>query len=248
MSARLALTALAGIPPIRPGDALGPILAGALHAAGIALASGDVLVLAQKIVSKAEGRLVRLVDVAPSPRAVALAAEIGKDARLVELVLAESSEIVRTRPGLLIVRHRLGFVMANAGIDASNVGTDGSVLLLPVDPDASSARIRAALGGSAAVLVIDSVGRAWRQGTVGIAIGVAGLAPLRDLRGRPDLDGRPLQVSIVALADEIAAAASLLMGQADEGLPAVHVRGLALAAGDGRARDLLRPTALDLFR
>jgi coenzyme F420-0:L-glutamate ligase/coenzyme F420-1:gamma-L-glutamate ligase len=248
VTARLELTALPGVKRVRAGDDLTALCRDALAAAAIDLRAGDALVLAQKIVSKAEGRSVRLADVAPSPRAGRVAREIEKDPRLVELILSEASEVVRTRPGLIIVRHKLGLVMANAGIDASNVDDDGCVLLLPVDPDRSAAAIRAGLGGACAVLIIDSVGRAWRSGTVGLAIGAAGLPTLLDLRGKPDLTGRPLQVTMVALADELAAAASLLMGQADEGRPIVHIRGLALPAGDGTARDLVRPLDLDLFR
>ncbi|MGE3934488.1 MAG: coenzyme F420-0:L-glutamate ligase [Rhodospirillaceae bacterium] len=248
MSAQVALTALPGVPRVRAGDDLAALCREALARAGLDLRVGDALVLAQKIVSKAEGRSVRLAEVTPSARAARLAREADKDPRLVELILSEAAEVVRTRPGLIIVRHRLGLVMANAGIDVSNVDDDGSVLLLPVDPDRSAAAIRAGLGAAGAVLVIDSVGRAWRNGTVGLCIGAAGLPALLDLRGRPDMNGRPLQVTTVALADEIAAAASLLMGQADEGRPVVHVRGLALPDGDGTARDLVRPLELDLFR
>ena len=248
MTARLALTALPGMPRVHAGDDVAALCRAGLDAAGLALAAGEALVIAQKIVSKAEGRSVRLADVVPSPRTRDLAHETGKDPRLVELVLSESAAVVRTRPGLLIVRHRLGFVMANAGIDASNVDEDDAVLLLPVDPDRSAAAIRARLGGAGAVLVIDSVGRAWRSGTVGIAIGAAGLPALHDLRGRPDMNGKPLQVTMVGLADELAAAASLVMGQADEARPVVHAGGLALPPGTGTARDLVRPLDMDLFR
>jgi coenzyme F420-0:L-glutamate ligase/coenzyme F420-1:gamma-L-glutamate ligase len=212
-----------------------------------------VLVLAQKIVSKAEGRLVHLPEVAPSPRALELAVTTGKDPRLVELILGEATEVLRARPGLLVVEHRLGFVCANAGVDQSNVaGSDDWALLLPVDPDASARRlrdaIRAASGAELAVIVSDSHGRAWRFGVVGVAIGVAGLHPLSDLRGQPDLTGRPLQITEVGTADELAAAAGLLMGQADAGTPAVLVRGAAFVAGEGRLRELLRPKQQDLFR
>jgi len=248
VSAQVALTALPGVPRVRAGDDLGALCRDGLVRAGLAFQAGDALVLAQKIVSKAEGRSVRLADVTPSARAARLAREADKDPRLVELILSEATEVVRTRPGLIIVRHRLGLVMANAGIDASNVEDDGSVLLLPADPDRSAADLRDRLGGVGAVLIIDSVGRAWRSGTVGLCIGAAGLPALLDLRGRPDMNGRPLQVTTVALADEVAAAASLLMGQADEARPVVHVRGLALPDGDGTARDLVRPLDLDLFR
>jgi coenzyme F420-0:L-glutamate ligase/coenzyme F420-1:gamma-L-glutamate ligase len=248
----LLLRPVRGIPPVTAGNDLAALMLAALEAESESLADGDVLVLAQKIVSKAEGRTVRLDDVTPSPRALELAAETGKDPRVVELILRESTEIVRQRPGLLIVVHRLGIVLANAGIDASNVGGSGQVLLLPVDPDASAARIRETLrartGAEVAVLVIDSIGRAWRRGTIGTAIGVSGMPALLDLRGRPDLDGRLLESTEVGIADELAAAASLLMGQAQEGLPAVLVRGFHVAGPAGRAPDLLRPKESDLFR
>jgi coenzyme F420-0:L-glutamate ligase/coenzyme F420-1:gamma-L-glutamate ligase len=196
-----------------------------------------------------------LASVRPSPRAEALAAEVGKDPRLVELILSESVRVVRARPGLLIVEHRLGFVMANAGVDQSNVAPPdcgARALLLPRDPDGSAETLRERLaarhGVSLAVVVNDSVGRAWRRGTVGMAIGAAGLPALLDLRGRPDLFGRPLQVSISGFADEIAAAASLLMGQGGESQPVVLVRGLAWTAPANPAAALLRPPAEDLFR
>ncbi|MFC3173927.1 coenzyme F420-0:L-glutamate ligase [Novosphingobium bradum] len=247
------LLPLAGIPLIAEGDDLGAVLGGALEEAGLALADGDVLVLAQKIVSKAEGRLVPLADVTPGPRAVEIGQQCDKDPRLVELILSEADEVMRVRKGVLIVRHRLGLVLANAGIDQSNVDQAGGpvALLLPLDPDATCQRLRAALaqrtGKAVAVIIIDSLGRAWRSGTLGTAIGVAGLPALLDLRGRPDLYGRNLETSELGLADEVAAAASLVMGQAAEGTPAVLVRGLALPAAPGSAADLVRPRALDLF-
>ena len=259
--ARLEIIAPGGVPLVRPGDDLAAIVIDALAAVGESPRDGDVLVLAQKIVSKSEDRYVALDSVTPSARALALAEEVDKDPRLVELILAESTEVVRHRTGVLIVAHRLGTVMANAGIDASNVeplppGPDGAprprVLLLPKDPDASCARLHAALkdrtGADVAVIVNDSVGRAWRNGTVGMALGAAGLAALDTLNGRPDLFDRPLQATEVGLADEIAAAASLAMGQADEGRPLVLLRGLARAAADGSAAELVRPRARDLFR
>ncbi|GAB4514163.1 MAG: coenzyme F420-0:L-glutamate ligase [Anaerolineae bacterium] len=253
---QVTLTALTGLPDICPGDDLATLIAEAAARCGLALASGDVVVVAQKIVSKAEGRLVRLADVEPTPAAIDLAHRSGKDPRLAELILRESREVLRTRPGLIIVEHRLGFVCANAGIDHSNVGPgnedDGMVLLLPEDPDASAERIRDGLrvltGADVAVLVIDSHGRAWRLGAVGVAIGVAGLVPLTDLRGRSDRYGRQLRVTQVGTADELAAAASLLMGQADEGTPVVVVRGATYQKGCGKIGDLLRPRELDLFR
>ena len=249
----LALTGLEGIPEIREGDDLASLMADALGRAGIALAAGDVLVIAQKIVSKSEGRSVVLAGVTPSARAIELAALTGKDARLIELVLSESKEVLRAKKDVIIVEHRLGYVMANAGIDQSNVEHGGeSALLLPLDPDASCERLRAALreasGVDIAVIVNDSFGRAWRNGTVGIALGVAGLPGLLDLRGRPDRFGRKLLITQVGLADEVAAAASLVMGQADEGCPVVHVRGVPYARREGSVRELLRPKHEDMFR
>ena len=232
------------------------LLLAALGRVGLALQDGDVVAVAQKIVSKAEGRQVRLADVTPSARAVELAAQVGKDARLVELILRESTEVSRLRPGVIIVRHRLGFTSANAGIDRSNVQTEGgeeeAVLLLPLDPDASAAALRDALRAATGATVrggsTDSPGRPFRLGTVGGAVGVAGLPALGDRRGEADLYGYRLQHTDVGLADEIAAAAGLLMGQAAEGLPAVLLRGLRLPPAEGRATDLVRPPELDLYR
>jgi coenzyme F420-0:L-glutamate ligase/coenzyme F420-1:gamma-L-glutamate ligase len=252
---RVTLKALGGIGLVRPGDDLAALLIAALDRGSERIVDGDVLVLAQKIVSKAEGRYVDLGTVTPSPRATALAAETEKDPRLVELILEESRRVVRQRPGVLIVEHRLGYVMANAGIDRSNVDPGMGaepVLLLPRDPDGSAAELRRRLGArygaSPAVIVADSFGRAWRRGTVGIALGAAGLPAMQDYRGRPDLYGRELRVTETGFADEIAAAASLLMGQADEGQPAVLVRGLAWSGGDAPAGALVRSAAEDLFR
>ncbi len=249
---RVEATALPGMPLVQPGDDLAALIRAALARAGLALEDGDVLVVAQKIVSKAEGRLVRLDTVAPSAAARRLAERTGKDPRLVEVVLGESREVLRVRDNLIITRHRLGLVMANAGVDRSNVeGEDEVVLLLPQDPDASCARLGAALAGEGHVGVIinDSVGRAWRRGQIGTAIGCWGLEALQDLRGRPDLFARPLQVSEAALADQLASLAALLQGQANEGLPVVLVRGgFAERAAGGRAADLIRPVEQDLFR
>lgn len=253
MPRELRLTALAGIPEIERGAPLAELLLAALARAGLALQTGDILVLAQKIVSKAEGRTVRLSDVAPSEQAQTLARECAKDARLVELMLRESRTVLRLKPGIIIVEHKLGFVMANAGIDQSNVpGGEVSALLLPEDPDASARGLRDAFrertGVEAGVLIIDSFGRAWRNGVTGTAIGVAGMPALVDLRGNTDREGRVMRVTQVAAADEIAAAASLVMGQADEGTPAVLARGFPYALRDGAVRELIRPEAEDLFR
>jgi coenzyme F420-0:L-glutamate ligase / coenzyme F420-1:gamma-L-glutamate ligase len=249
--ARLEAIALPGLPLVRPGDDLAALIREALARAGLTLEGGDVLVVAQKIVSKAEGRLVRLAGVAPSTAARRLALRTGKDPRLVEVVLRESREVLRVRDNLIITRHRLGLVMANAGVDRSNVEGEGEVvLLLPEDPDASCARLGAALAreGHVGVIINDSVGRAWRRGQIGTAIGCWGLAALQDLRGRPDLFGRKLEVSEAALADQLAGVAALLQGQADEGLPVVLVRGGFADPVGGSAADLIRPLEQDLFR
>jgi coenzyme F420-0:L-glutamate ligase / coenzyme F420-1:gamma-L-glutamate ligase len=226
----------------------------ALDRANLTLQEGDVLAIAQKIISKAEGRLVRLADVEPGPRAREVAAQTEKDPRIVELILRESEEISRLKPGVLIVRHRLGFTSANAGIDRSNVGDGGetAVLLLPLDPDQSAANIRARIqaerGVTVGVVITDSHGRPFRLGTVGVAIGVAGLPALWDRRGERDRYGYTLQHTDVGVADEIAAAAGLLMGQAAEGLPVVRLRGLKLPEANGQATDLIRPKQMDLYR
>jgi coenzyme F420-0:L-glutamate ligase/coenzyme F420-1:gamma-L-glutamate ligase len=253
----LILTPLPGLPLVKPGDDLAALLLDALGRADLSLEDGDILVLAQKIVSKAEGRLANLHEIRPSERAVELGIQIEKDPRLVELILGESREVLRTRPGTIVVEHRLGFVCANAGIDHSNVAGGGSeaeewVLLLPSDPDGSArelrARLEAASGQRLGVLIIDSHGRAWRLGTAGVAIGLAGLPGLEDLRGRPDLFGYTLRITQVGVADELAAAASLLMGQAAEGTPAVHVRGFPYPLREGSIRELIREKEQDLFR
>jgi coenzyme F420-0:L-glutamate ligase/coenzyme F420-1:gamma-L-glutamate ligase len=220
---------------------------------GLAWADGDVLVLAQKVVSKAEGRLVDLVGVIPSAEAERLAAIVDKDPRLVAVILSESRAVLRAALGVLVVETHHGFVCANAGVDRSNVGPEGDVVvLLPADPDASAARLLAALdattGVRGAVIINDSHGRAWREGTVGVAIGAAGIQALADLRGQPDLFGRPLEVTRVGLVDELAAAASLVMGQAADGIPAVLVRGAVFESGPGGARAIQRPVERDLFR
>ena len=253
----LVLTALSGIPVIQPGDDLTKLTITGLSDSGITLTHGDVLVFAQKIVSKAEDRFINLNQVTPSSRAEKMADETGKDARLVEVILKESVRIVRTRENLIIVEHRLGFVCANAGVDHSNVSSPGGqpgewVLLLPENPDESAQRLRKELqdstGANIGVLIIDSHGRAWRLGTVGITIGIAGFPALLDMRGKPDLYGDTLMVTQVGLADEVAAGASALMGQADEGRPVVHVRGLPYELREGNLRELIRPKDEDLFR
>jgi coenzyme F420-0:L-glutamate ligase / coenzyme F420-1:gamma-L-glutamate ligase len=245
-------TALPGIPLVEPGDDLCTIISDALAAARLAPHDGDTLVIAQKIVSKAEGRYVDLTRVTPGARAHELAAATGKDARLIEVILSESTEIIRQHKDLLIVAHRLGYVMANAGVDQSNIGGDDRVLLLPENPDASCAALKArfdrTFGVDMAVVINDSFGRAWRNGVVGVALGAAGLPALRNLIGKPDLFGRPMRVTEVAVADELAAAASLLMGQADERTPVVHVRGLRWADAPANAAALIRPKHMDLFR
>lgn len=255
MTSCLSFTALRGIARIEAGDDLAGVLARALAGGTPAPASGDVLVVAQKIVSKAEGRTVDLATVIPGAQARELAQVTGKDARLVELILAESTDVLRAKPGVLIVRHRLGHVMANAGIDRSNVASPAGeehVLLLPVDADASAAALRESLldrlGIRLGVIVSDSFGRPWRNGTTNVALGVAGLPALVDRRGEKDMFGRTLEVTQVAFADAIAAAAGLAMGEGAEGTPAVLARGLAWTAAPTDSRTLLRPLAEDLFR
>ena len=253
----LTLTPLQSIPLIRRDDNLADILVNSLNETNIQLQDGDILVIAQKIISKAEGRMVNLATVTPSQHAIELAERTQKDARAVELILQESNEVVRTRTGTIIVEHKLGFVCANAGIDHSNVAGEGDaveewVLLLPQDPDLSCRKMRdevkSRTGKSIGVLIIDSHGRAWRNGTVGVAIGVAGLPALEDLRGQQDLFGFTLRITQVGVADELAAAASLVMGQAAEGTPVVHVRGFPYPLRDGSLNELIRPKEQDLFR
>ena len=253
--ASLHVIAVPGIPRVQPGDDLAGLVLAGMSSAGLELRPQDVVVFAQKVVSKSEGRFVDLATVTPSPRALELAAQVQKDPRLVEVVLCESRRIVRTAKDVLIVEHRLGFVMANAGVDQSNVGEPGGrelALLLPQDPDASASRLRSELerraGCEIGVIINDSFGRPWRIGTVGVAIGCAGLPALLDQRGEPDMFGRTLRVTVVAYADEIAAAASLLMGQADEGRPVVVVRGLQRRDPPLPAGALIRPPGEDLFR
>jgi coenzyme F420-0:L-glutamate ligase/coenzyme F420-1:gamma-L-glutamate ligase len=245
-----------GLPLFAAGDDLAGAIAEALTRQGLAPEDGDVVVVAQKAVSKVEDRSRRLADVTITAKGQALARESGKPEAMAELIAAESSEIMRVRDNLVIARHRVGLVAANAGIDSSNVADPQgpeTVLLWPEDPDASAARLRAALearfGVRLAVIVSDSLGRAWRMGTTGSAIGVAGMRPVRDRRGEHDLFGRELRVTMVAVADEIAAAASLVIGEASEGIPAALVRGaIYVAADDGAASELVRPLEQDMFR
>lgn len=251
-SESMRLIALAGLPEIEPGDDLGALLAERLHGVEPSLARFDVLVIAQKVVSKAENRFLDLASVTPSARARDLAAATGKDPRLLEAILAESAEVLRAKPGVIVVRHRLGYVMAQAGVDRSNVGGVERVLLLPESPDESAARLRATLarltGVAPGVVISDSFGRPWRLGTTNVALGAAGVPSLWNRRGERDRNSRPLESTEVAWADAVAAAAGLVMGEADEGLPCVLVRGLRWNAPDVPALDLVRPIGEDLFR
>jgi coenzyme F420-0:L-glutamate ligase/coenzyme F420-1:gamma-L-glutamate ligase len=243
----LEVVALQGLPEIRPGDDLAALIA---EAAGPDLRAGDVIAIAHKVVSKAEGRIVRLADVIPGQRALALAAEHGKDPRLVEVILSETEELVRADAGRFICRTRHGFVCANAGVDASNASEPDSLILLPVDPDGSARALRARLPNHPAVVITDSFGRAWRQGQCEIAIGLAGLTPVEDWRGRPDVAGRELHATIIAIADEAAAAADLVRAK-DSREPAVRLRGLerhVIAADGPGVAALLRRPEDDLFR
>ena len=253
----LELTGLPDLPLIQPGDDLTAIILASLDRVGINLQNADVLVIAQKVVSKSENRLVNLSQVKPTSKAYELANIAGKDPRFVELILQESRKVLRVRQGVIIVEHKLGFICANAGIDHSNVSrvggqTEDWVLLLPERPDYSAEIIRKRLesfsGKKLGVLIIDSHGRAWRMGTVGVTIGLSGLPGLVDLRGKEDLFGYKLQVTQVGAADELAAAASLIMGQADEGTPIVHARGFPYPLRESSLQELIRPANLDLFR
>ena len=254
-SRKMTIFPLPGLPRVRPGDDLGALLIAAIGHAGLTPKNQDILVIAQKIISKAEGRIFDLATVTPSARARELAAITGKDARQMELVLQESHEVLRAKKNVIVTAQRLGLVMANAGIDRSNVeqGETGEcVLLLQLNPDATAARLKAQLdqhfGVSTGVIITDSFGRAWRLGTTGIAIGAAGVPSLIDQRGQPDLNGRPLEVTETAFADSVAAAAVLMMGEAAEGTPAALVSGLAWTAPEKLARALIRPKAEDMFR
>jgi len=255
MTARLELIPLQGFPLVEPGDDLAQLIFDALRGNGLTLCEGDVVVVAQKIVSKAENRYVRLADVTVSPEAQALAEQAGKDPRQVQLILQESREVLRVRPGVIIVEHRNGYVHANAGIDKSNIlreADDPRVLLLPSDPDASARALRDGLAARGAVppqvIINDSMGRAWRNGTVGMAIGTAGLAPLNNQIGDVDMFGNVLEVTEPAVADELAAGASLVMGQAAESRPVVLARGAGLKPAACGSAGLLRDKSIDLFR
>ena len=253
MPQQLVISPLTGIPLVQEGDDLASLLQDALAQSGLSLQSGDIIVLAQKIVSKAEGRVFRLCDVKPTARAVELAGRTGKDPRMVQLILDESTEVVRAVPGVLIVRHRLGIIGANAGIDQSNIEHPGGecALLLPLDPDRSAARLRDTLqqrtGNRLGVVISDSMNRPWRLGTMGQAIGSAGIQVLDDRRGQKDLFGRELRVTLTNRADSIAAAACLVMGESIESVPAALVRGFAPDESPQAARDSVRPTEEDLF-
>jgi len=247
----LSIIPVHGIPEVRPHDDLVGLLLQALVTAREKVVDGDVLVIAQKVVSKSEGRVVRLADVVPSQRALAMAAESGKDARQLEVVLSETKQIIRWERGVLIVETRHGFVCANAGVDRSNAGAPDTVILLPVDPDASAARIRDEIAKRAhatvAVVITDTFGRAWREGHTNVAIGIAGLPALKRYIGQRDPEGYELRVTEIAVSDEIAGAAELVMGKLDR-CPVAIVRGLTLEDSDETAHEYVRPVAKDMFR
>jgi coenzyme F420-0:L-glutamate ligase/coenzyme F420-1:gamma-L-glutamate ligase len=248
----LAIIPLSGIGEVQPGDDLSEVLSAAIRRTGAVLTPGDVLVVAQKVVSKADNRYVDLESVQVSPEAERLASLTRKDPRLVQLVVSESTEVLRAKRDVLIVRHRLGYVMANAGIDRSNVGGQNRVLLLPENPDASAAHLRAnlasTLGVELGVVISDSFGRPWRKGVTNVALGAAGLPALIDRRGEADRNGRRLEVTEVAFADLVASAAGLVMGEGAEGVPAALLKGLKWSAEASNASALLRPLQEDLFR
>lgn len=253
MTAGVQIVALPGLPIAAPGDDLAELIAAGLDRARLELRDGDVVVVTSKLISRIEDRFVELAAVTTSARAHDLAAITGKDPRLVELILRESTAVSRAAPGVLIVRHRLGFVSANAAIDASNTRADGgaSVLLLPVDPDRSARGLREALrartGATVGVVISDSHGRPFRDGAIGVAVGVAGVPALVDQRGRPDLFGRALEHTFTALGDQLASAAELVTGQADEALPVVVIRGVPFTPGEHTARELVRDPEKDLY-
>ncbi len=250
----LSLNAVKGVPMVKPGDDLTTVVLTALANEGFALIDGDIVVLAQKIVSKAEHRQIKLADVAPGPEAIQLASEVEKDPRMVQLILNESSEILRKKPGVLIVRHKLGLVGANAGIDQSNIdhGDAEEALLLPADPDASAQQLATLLkqrtGKQVGVIITDSMNRPWRLGTIGGAIGCSGVKVLDDYRGGHDIYGRELKVTLINRADALASAATLLMGETTEKIPLVLIRGVAPYVGSDCARDIPRPLEEDMFR
>lgn len=255
MRERLQLFALPGIPLVEPGDDLCALIVSALDRAEEKLQDGDVLVLAQKIVSKSENRYAHLNSITPGERAINLAAQADKDPRIVELILRESVDVLRVRKGAIIVEHRNGYVHAHAGIDQSNISSQSDnprVLLLPENPDKSAADLRAKLreatGADIAIIINDSAGRAWRNGVIGFALGCAGFEPLENRIGTHDLFGRALEVTQIAVADELAAAASFLMGQAAEGSPVVLIRGANLSRGDFDSKALIRAREQDMFR
>lgn len=252
-AADVQLLALRTFPAVEPGDDLVRFLCTCIRSENVILKDGDILVIAQKIVSKAEGRYVAIKDVQPSERALQIARETGRDARHIEVVLSESKDIIRASEYVLITEHRLGYVMANAGVDQSNIDhSDGErFLLLPKNPDQTASIIRDALlsefGVSCGVIINDSFGRPWRKGVVGVAIGASGIQSFQSRIGDPDMFGRPLRITEIAIADEIASAASLLMGQADERRPVVVIRGIG-HKGNSPALDLVREKNRDLFR
>lgn len=248
---QIQILGLQGIPIVKKGDDLASMIVEAAEASAIGIKDGDIVVVAQKIVSKAEGRLIELSGVSPSSFALRIAELTNRDARLVELVLRESNRAVRMRDGHMIMETRHGFVCANAGVDLSNVSGGDVASLLPEDPDASASRIREGIrrlrGVDVAVIISDTFGRPWRLGHVDFAIGVAGMKPLRDYRGQKDMFGYELKVTTMAVADEIAAAAELVMGKSS-GIPVVIIRGYEYERGEGTAKELIRPIQQDLFR
>lgn len=254
MAPQFTVTGVEGVPLVGQGDDLADLLISALESQELRPSKDDILVVAQKIVSKAEGRLLDLSSLEPTATAEMLADETGKDPRQIEAILSESTEVVRSKPGVIVVEHRLGHVLANAGIDRSNIdgmGGEDMVLLLPEDPDASAAQLKERFDAhwdtDIGVIIADSVGRAWRLGTVGIAIGVAGVAALDDQRGKPDLFGRPLEVTITGHADAIACAATLVMGEGAQAIPAALVSGVKRGEA-GTASSINRPKTEDMFR
>lgn len=248
----LTITPLTGIPKIHEGESLIPLIITAMERCASRVSDGDIIVIAQKIISKSEGRLVKLASVEPQAEAISLAKETDKDPRLVQLILDESDEVIRSREGVIIVAHRIGLVHANAGIDRSNIEGNDSALLLPKDPDASAKKIRSGLekhyGVHIGVIISDSMGRAWRNGTVGFAIGSSGVETLQDLIGQPDMFGRTLEATSVGHGDELAAAASIVMGQADEAIPVALIQGLPAVKTEQAAVDLIREKHEDMFR